>query len=94
MARHTFSCPKRIHLTSASRRSRILDQPRYRLLWLEPLEDRRMLAVVTVDTNLDTIDFNDGVTSLRELKPNRYIVSFTKWKSEARRLMMHKASSN
>ena len=25
-----------------------------------------MLAVVTVDTNLDTVDFNDGVTSLRE----------------------------
>ena len=30
------------------------------------LEDRRLLAVLTVDTELDVIDFNDGVTSLRE----------------------------
>lgn len=32
----------------------------------EPLEDRRLLAVVTVDTLSDTVDFNDGHTSLRE----------------------------
>ena len=37
-----------------------------RHLRLEPLEYRRLLAVVTVTTALDTVDFNDGVTSLRE----------------------------
>ena len=37
-----------------------------RKLRLEPLEDRRLLAVVTVTTLSDTVDFNDGVTSLRE----------------------------
>jgi CSLREA domain-containing protein len=37
-----------------------------RLLRMEPLEDRRLLAVVTVTTLDDTVDFNDGVTSLRE----------------------------
>ncbi len=37
-----------------------------RSLRYEPLEDRRLLAVVTVDTLADTIDFNDGHTSLRE----------------------------
>ena len=40
-------------------------------LWLrrlrcEPLEDRRLLAIVLVDTEQDVIDFGDGVTSLRE----------------------------
>ena len=37
-----------------------------RALRFEPLEDRRLLAVVTVSTLDDTVDFNDGVTSLRE----------------------------
>ena len=37
-----------------------------RALRYEPLEDRRLLAVVTVDTLADTVDFNDGHTSLRE----------------------------
>ena len=37
-----------------------------RMLRYEPLEDRRLLAVVTVTTLGDTINFNDGVTSLRE----------------------------
>src|SRR3954471_4069197 len=37
-----------------------------RSLRYEPLEDRRLLAVVTVDTLADTVDFNDGHTSLRE----------------------------
>jgi len=40
--------------------------PRTRSLRYEPLEDRRMLAVITVTTDQDIVDFNDGVTSLRE----------------------------
>ncbi len=40
--------------------------PYSRRLRIEPLEDRRLLAVVTVNTLADTVDFNDGVTSLRE----------------------------
>ena len=41
-------------------------QPLWRRLRLEPLEDRRLLALVTVNTLGDTVDFDDGVTSLRE----------------------------
>lgn len=37
-----------------------------RTLRYEPLEDRRLLAVVTVTTLTDTVDFNDGKISLRE----------------------------
>ncbi len=39
---------------------------RNRTLRIEPLEERRMLAVITVTTNQDVVDLADGVVSLRE----------------------------
>ena len=46
--------------------SRVRHSLRHRSLQCERLEDRRLLAVLTVDTESDAIDFNDGHMSLRE----------------------------
>jgi hypothetical protein len=56
--RSTSRCPRQQRLISV--------QPYRRRPWIEPLEDQRLLAQVTVDTCDDTMDVNDGMTSLRE----------------------------
>lgn len=40
--------------------------PAERSLRCEPLEDRRMLAVITVNSNTDVVDLSDNLTTLRE----------------------------
>ena len=52
-------------LKSQSRPCQLTTNRRGRRLRVESLEDRRMLAIM-VDTPLDVVDTNDGVTSLRE----------------------------
>ena len=37
-----------------------------RRLWLEPLESRRLLTTFKVTTDIDIVDAEDGVMSLRE----------------------------
>jgi hypothetical protein len=51
---------------SGRRRPRAWRAFQGRRLQLEPLEDRCMLSVATVNTALDVVDLGDGVTSLRE----------------------------
>ena len=57
---------KRRQLARKLSRARSLHANSARSLRYESLEDRRMLAVVTVTTEQDLVDFSDGVTSLRE----------------------------
>jgi hypothetical protein len=65
--RNSRKSARRRHSRENRQGSRFLSRSLYgRRLRYEPLEDRRLLALVTVTTLADTVDFNDNVTSLRE----------------------------
>ncbi|MDZ4659144.1 MAG: choice-of-anchor Q domain-containing protein [Bythopirellula sp.] len=67
MASSSFGESSRLRMRAHSSAHRSFCRlPYARSLRCEHLEDRRLLALLTVTTDQDVIDFNDGQTSLRE----------------------------